>query len=151
MPSSSGITIYRNRFGQCRTLNTRLESFWSHCVVVSVQFCGHFGPSWVSAAPSSGHLDIPLLFLERSTENSSFFLFIFLSRSIIFLGLKLYCSESPSTSHSSGIPGSVPRETACQTCLPITLITKTSPCYNHLGRLLCQFTCGSLTESTTFQ
>ena len=69
MPSSSGMTIYRNRLGQFRTLNIRLESFWSHCLVVSAQFLGHSGPSWVSTAPSSGHLDplsIPLSFFRES-------------------------------------------------------------------------------------
>ena len=69
MPSSSGMTVYRNRLGQFRTLNIRLESFWSHCLVVTVQFLGHSGPSWVSAAPSSGHLNplsIPLSFFRES-------------------------------------------------------------------------------------
>ena len=69
MPSSSGMTIYRNRLGQFRTLNIRLESFWSHCLVVSVQFLWHSGPSWVSAVPSLGYLDpltILLLFFRES-------------------------------------------------------------------------------------
>ena len=69
MPSSSGMTIYRNRLGQFRTLNIWLESFWSHCLVVTVQFLGHSGPSSVSAALSSGHLDpltIPLSFFRES-------------------------------------------------------------------------------------
>ena len=69
MPSSSGTTFYRNRLRQFRTLNIRLESFWSHCLVVSVQFLGLFGPSWVSAALSSGHLDpltIPLSFFREN-------------------------------------------------------------------------------------
>ena len=69
MPSSSGMTIYWNRLGQFRTLNIRLESFWSHCLVVSVQFLGYSSPSWVSAALSSGHLDpltIPLSFVRES-------------------------------------------------------------------------------------
>ena len=63
------MTIYRNRLGQFRILNIRLESFWSHCLVVSVQFLGHSGPSRVSAAPSSDHLDpltIPLSFSRES-------------------------------------------------------------------------------------
>ena len=69
MPSSSGMTIYRNRLGQFRTLNIRLESFWSHCLVVSVQFLGHSGPSSVGAASSSCHLvplTIPLSFFRES-------------------------------------------------------------------------------------
>ena len=69
LPSSSGMTIYRNRPGQFPTLNSQLESFWSHCLVVSVQFLGNSGPSWVSIAPSSGHLDpltIPLSFFRES-------------------------------------------------------------------------------------
>ena len=39
------------------------------CLVVLVQFLGHSGPSWVSTAPSSGHLDpltIPLSFCRES-------------------------------------------------------------------------------------
>ena len=68
MPSSSGKTIYRNRLGQFWTLNIRFESFWPHCLVVSIKFLGHSGP-WVRAAPSSGHLDpliIPLSFFRES-------------------------------------------------------------------------------------
>ena len=37
-------------------------------LVISAQFLGHFGPSWVSASPSSGHLDpltIPLSFFRE--------------------------------------------------------------------------------------
>ena len=69
MPSSSGMTIYRSRLGQFWTLNILLESFWSHCLVVSVQFLGHSGPSWVSAVLSSGYLDPltdPLSFFRES-------------------------------------------------------------------------------------
>ena len=69
MPSSSSMTIYRNRLGQFQTLKMRLESFWSHCLVISVQFLGHSGPSRVCAAPSSGYLDpltIPLSFFRES-------------------------------------------------------------------------------------
>ena len=38
-------------------------------LVVSTQFLWHFGPSWVTAAPSSGHLDpltIPVSFFRES-------------------------------------------------------------------------------------
>ena len=35
----------QNRRGKFRTLNIRLESFWFHCLVASVQFLGHSGPS----------------------------------------------------------------------------------------------------------
>ena len=75
MPSSSGMTIYRNRLGQFRTLNIRLESFWSHCLVVSVQFLGHSIPFWVSSALSSGHLDpltIPLSFFKPLSDCHEF-------------------------------------------------------------------------------
>ena len=71
LPSSSGMTIYRNRLGQFRTLNILLESFWSHCLVVSVQFLGHSSPSWVSAAPSSGHLDPLTILLSFFRESKA--------------------------------------------------------------------------------
>ena len=47
----------------------RLESFWSNCLVILAQFLVYFGPSWVSAASSSGHLDplsSPLSFFRES-------------------------------------------------------------------------------------
>ena len=71
MPSSSGMTIYQNRFAKFRTRNIRLESFWSHCLVVSVQFLGQCGPSWVSAAPSPGHLDPLTILLSFFRESKA--------------------------------------------------------------------------------
>ena len=64
MRISSGMRIYRNRLRQLLTLIIRLES----SLVVSAQFLGHFGPSWVNAAQSSDHLDpltIPLSFFRE--------------------------------------------------------------------------------------
>ena len=71
MPSSSSMMIYRNRLGQFRNLNNRLESFWSHCLVISVQFLGHSGHSWVSAAPLSGHLDPLTVLLSFFRESKA--------------------------------------------------------------------------------
>ena len=56
---------------QFRTLNILLESFWSRCLVVSVEFLGHSGPSWVSAAPSSGHLDHLTILLSICRESKA--------------------------------------------------------------------------------
>ena len=101
IPRSSGMTIYRNTLGQFWTLNIRLETFWSHCLVVSVKCLGHSGPSWVSAAPSSGHLDpltIPLSFFRESKvllastiivfeDTSCLLMFSLLLKELIFLFL----------------------------------------------------------------
>ena len=70
MPSSSGMIIYRNRlgtFGPWTFGRVIFVPLFSRFVLV--QFLGHSGLSWVSAAPYSGHLDpmiIPLSFCRKS-------------------------------------------------------------------------------------
>ena len=88
MPSSSGMTTYRNRLRQFRTLIIRLESFCSHCLIVSAQLSEHFGPSLVSAAISFqlDPLTIPPSFFRESKA--------LLASTVIFFEDTFCCSLS---------------------------------------------------------